>query len=334
MHQRTVGDEAGGFVNELSGSTSVVTGGAGFVGSHVCDALLERAGRVICVDNLVGSQGSTRNVDHLADNPNFELITESVVDWAAAADLTGVDYVFHQAASKMTVCMRDPELDLTVNALGTLRLLRAAARGGVKKFVHGSTGSVFGRLEEQQDELHPTRPVSFYGVSKLAGESYCRVIGELEDLDYTVFRYYHVIGPRQDDSDTGGVVPIFVRRCAERQPVTIYGTGEQIRSFTSVFDVVKANLRAAELGRQATGFINCASGIRVSIQELADFIRGEMDCNDQEIVYEDWRPGDIKVFNIDNSKARELLEMEFDTDWKEVVRGVIRAHRETTGAQA
>lgn len=312
-------------MNQSMANTAVVTGGAGFVGSHLCDALLERGNRVICVDNLVGSGGSTRNVDHLADQPGFELVTQSVVDWAAEADLKGVDWVFHQAASKMTVCLRDPELDLTVNALGTLRLLRTAARDGVSKFVHGSTGSVFGQLQERQDEEHPTKPASFYGVSKLAAESYCRVIGAQHGLDYTVFRYYHVIGPRQDSSDTGGVVPIFVRRCVEDEPLTIYGTGEQIRSFTSVFDVVKANIRAAEVGPKATGFLNCASGIRVSIQELADFIRTEMG-NGHEIIYEDWRPGDILDFNIDNTKVRETLEMEFNTDWRSVVREVIREH--------
>lgn len=313
-------------MHQFTDKTAVVTGGAGFVGSHLCDALLRRGNRVICVDNLVGSGGSKRNIQHLVSRPDFELIIDSIVDWATRADLSGVDCVFHQAASKMTVCLRDPELDLTVNALGTLRLLRAAARDGVSKFVHGSTGSVFGQLQERQDEEHPTKPASFYGVSKLAAESYCRVIGDQHGLDYTVFRYYHVIGPRQDSSDTGGVVPIFVRRCVEDRPLTIYGTGEQIRSFTSVFDVVKANILAAEVGPEATGFLNCASGIRVSIQELADFVCAEMG-NSHDIVYEDWRAGDILDFNIDNARVRETLGMEFNTDWRSVVRDVIRAHR-------
>lgn len=313
-------------MHSFTDKTAVVTGGAGFVGSHLCDALLELGNRVICVDNLVGSGGSTRNVDHLLAGPDFDLVTESVVDWADDADLRGVDCIFHQAASKMTVCLRDPELDLTVNALGTLRLLRAAARDGVPKFVHGSTGSVFGQLQERQDEEHPTKPASFYGVSKLAAESYCRVFGAQHGLDYTVFRYYHVIGPRQDGSDTGGVVPIFVRRCIEDRPLTIYGTGKQIRSFTSVLDVVKANIRAAEVAGRATGFLNCASGIRVSVQELADFIRSEMG-NRHPIVYEDWRAGDILDFNIDNTKVRETLGMEFHTDWRAVVRDVMREHQ-------
>jgi UDP-glucose 4-epimerase len=301
---------------------AVVTGGAGFVGSHLCDALIERGCEVICVDNLVGSGGSTRNIDHLLNDPRFTFANQSIVDWAPSADLRGVDCVFHQAASKNTVCMDDPELDLTVNGLGTLRLLLAVRDHGVPKFVHGSTGSVFGELQERQDELHPKNPVSFYGVSKLAGESYCRVFGQIYGLDYTVFRYYHVIGPRQDDSDTGGVVPIFVRRCLEGRNLTIYGTGEQIRSFTSVADVVEANIRAAEEGPKATGYLNCASAIQVTIQELAEFVIAETGAN-VEIEHAPWRPGDIRKFDIDNSRIRAALGMDFNTNWQEVVRGVI-----------
>lgn len=300
----------------------VVTGGAGFVGSHLCDALLVRNNSVFCVDNLAGTKGSRHNIAHLMDDPRFTFVENSVVDWAVGADLTGVDCMFHQAASKNTVCMDDPDLDLQVNGLGTLRLLDAARRGGVRKFVHASTGSVFGELQEKQDEGHPKNPISFYGVSKLAGESYCRVYNHLYDLDTTVLRYYHVIGPRQDDSDTGGVVPIFIRRCREREPLTIYGTGEQIRSFTTVHDVVKANLLSAEHGPAAAGIYNCASGIKVSIQGLADFIIEEMQA-DVTIEYRDWRPGDILRFDIDNSKIIHALGMEFNIDWRAAVREVI-----------
>ena len=253
----------------------------------------------------------------------FTFVNSSVVDWAVGADLTGVDCIFHQAASKFTVCLKDPELDLMVNGLGTLRLLQAAKKYGVRKFILASTGSVFGELaSEKQDESHPKNPVSIYGVSKLAGESYCRVFGEIFGLNYTVFRYYHVIGPRQDDSDKGGVVPIFIRRVLENKPLIIYGTGEQVRSFTSVFDIVKANIIAASEPQARQEYFNCASGIKVSIQELAEFILSEMK-SDVGINYADWRTGDIINFNVENSKIRSLLGMKFNTDWKSVVREVI-----------
>jgi UDP-glucose 4-epimerase len=308
-------------VATVSGCSAVVTGGAGFIGSHLCDTLLETGNQVLCVDNLVGSQDSDRNIAHLIGKPGFTFVQEDLVDWAARADLNGVDFVFHQAASKNTVSLRNPELDLMVNAMGTLRLLLAAQRGGVKKFVHGSTGSVFGELLRRQDENHPKNPVSFYGVSKLAGESYCSVLDHIYGLNCTVFRYYHAIGPRQDDSDTGGVVPIFIRRCLEGKPLTIYGTGEQVRSFTSVFDVVQANILAAAEPERSRGVFNCASGISVTIQELADFIIEEMGTGNA-IEYADWRPGDILNFDIDNSRIISL-GMRFERDWRSVVREVL-----------
>ena len=309
----------------------MVTGGGGFVGSHLIDSLLARGDEVIAVDNLVGSNGSDRNIAHALGHPRFKFYNEDILNWANAKALEGVDTVFHQAASKNTVSLRDPERDLAVNGQGTLRLLLASVHAGVQKFVHGSTGSVFGELQERQDESHPTRPRSFYGVSKLAAEGYCRVAREIYGLDFTVLRYYHVIGPRQDDSDSGGVVPIFIRRCEEGRPITIFGTGQQVRSFTSVDDVVRANLLVADYPRAAGEFYNCASAIQVSIQELAEFVRDEMN-SDVPIVYDEWRPGDIVNFDIDNRKIR-AIGAEFVTDWKEVVRRVI-ASRAIAGERA
>ena len=308
-----------------TGRRVIVTGGAGFVGSHLCRRLLDLGNAVICIDNLVGTQGSTRNINDLLKRNNFQLIAEPYETWAAEASpeaYSDVDCIFHQAASKMTVCMVDPEKDLTVNALGTLRLLRFLTNAGIRKIVHASTGSVYGGRVQKQDENHPNKPASFYGISKFAGESYCRVFGDLFDVDYTIFRYFHVIGPGQDDSDNGGVVPIFIRQMLRKKPLTIFGTGEQIRSFTSVADVVEANILAAIHPGAKKETYNCASGIQVSIQQLADFVIEAMGGNNT-IQYEDWRPGDVKYFDVDNSKIRGL-GMTFETNWKDVVGGVIR----------
>jgi UDP-glucose 4-epimerase len=308
----------------------VVTGGAGFIGSHLCDALLARGDTVTCVDNLVGSR-TTRNVEHLLHHPRFELDARSVLDWAEHCDLSGVGCIFHQAASKSSVSLADPEHDLSVNALGTLRVLLKAAHAGVGRFVHASTGSVFGETDAAHTEDTPKEPVSLYGISKLAGESYCRVAGELFGLDYTVLRYYHVIGPRQDSSELGGVVPVFVRRCIEGLPLTIHGTGAQTRSFTSVRDVVRANLVVAESDRARGECFNCASGISVSIRELAEFVMAEMG-NSHPIEYAPARPGDVQRFAVDNTKLRGL-GIDFETDWQAVVREVIAAERPVAGAR-
>jgi UDP-glucose 4-epimerase len=297
--------------------THVVTGGAGFIGSHLCDYLIKRGDRVICVDNLVGTKGSSRNVDHLIGTERFRFVEEDILEWATPGRLDGVDTVFHQAASKMTVSLEDPERDLTVNALGTLRLLMSAGESGVRKFVLGSTGSVYGGLDAVQDERHPTRPLSVYGVSKLAGEQYARVVGALYNLDTTVLRYFHVIGSRQDDSPTGGVVPIFLRNCDEKINLTIFGSGEQVRSFTSVADVVAANVLVSENPAASNRVFNCASGIRVTIQELADYI---ISTSKAPVTadYGQERPGDIFNFNVVNTELVSL-GMKFDTNWRAIV---------------
>jgi UDP-glucose 4-epimerase len=300
----------------------VVTGGAGFIGSHLCDALVAADNEVLCVDNLVGTGGSTRNVEHLLGRPRFELVAESVLDWAAHGDLSEVDVVFHLAASKYAVSLEDPERDLIVNALGTLRLLRRAVLDSVSRFVHGSTGSVFGENDLEHAEGTPMRPISLYGISKTAGESYCRVIGDIFGLDYTILRYYNVIGPRQDSTEhRGGVVPIFARRLMENRPLTIYGSGAQTRSFTSVHDVVRVTLLAAVSDAMRRRDFNCASGVSVSVRELAEFVRAETG-NEYPIEYAAARPGDIDHVSVDNSRLR-ALGVVFETDWRATVREVI-----------
>lgn len=306
----------------LSSTThAVVTGGAGFIGSHLCETLLARGYHVTCVDNLVGTGGTTRNVEQLSDHPRFRLVTEDVLEWAQRVDLGDANCVFHLAAAKNSACMSDPERDLAVNAQSTLRLVRAAGRDGVRKFVHASTGSVFGEANRRHEAGTPTLPVSYYGVSKLAGESYCRVIGEITGLDYTILRYYHVIGPRQDCSEIGGVVPIFVRQALGGEPLTIDGDGRQTRSFTSVYDIVRANLIAMEHEEARAATFNCAAGISVSIQELADYVI-EQTSSRAGVRHAPARVGDIRHFDVDNTPLRRL-GLEFITDWRESVRDVI-----------
>jgi UDP-glucose 4-epimerase len=177
----------------------------------------------------------------------------------------------------------------------------------VRKVVHASTGSVYGEPKYfPQNEDHPKNPVSFYGVSKLAGETYAKVFEQLHDLNVTVLRYFHVYGPRQEYSDVGGVVPIFIRRVLQEQPPIIFGDGTQQRSFTYVGDVVRANLFV--VGRQDTKgqVYNCASGIKVTIRELAEKILKRLEKEYLSVGYDDWTPGDIKVFDVDNSKLRNL----------------------------
>lgn len=298
----------------------LVTGGAGFVGSRLVEMLLDSGQEVVAVDNFVGSMNGGKNIEHLLANPNFKLYQQDYVEWIENNELDGFDTIFHQAASKNTVSLTYPERDLRVNALGTQRLALKAASAKVRKFVHASTGSVYGDLVSKQDENHPLAPNSLYGVSKLAGEGYVRTIGNMNGLDYTILRYFHVIGARQDDSPTGGVVPIFLRMAKEGKDLTVFGSGNQVRSFTWVDDVVRANIYVSQSPKAKQETYNCASGIAVTINELAEYVL-ELTGAPVSIKHEPAKPGDVFEFNVSNEKI-SAIGVDFERDWKSVVRKV------------
>jgi UDP-glucose 4-epimerase len=295
---------------------ALVTGGAGFIGSHIVEKLVKMGVETISLDNYFS--GKHVNLEHLNHYPNFQEVTCDITDPKNLDKyFPGIDVVFHQAASKKIICLRDPRLDLKINAEATFNLLELAVKHKVKKFVHGSTGSVYGEAQIfPQDENHPLVPTSYYGVSKLAGEKYIKVFEHLYKLDATVLRYFHVYGPRQESGKEGGVVSIFIRTMLEGKPITIFGDGTQQRSFTFVDDVVEANLLAASNPDAKGEIFNCASGIKVTIHELAEIIAGILHIKDQKITYKDWMPGDIRIFDIDNSRIVNKLGIEFLTDIK------------------
>lgn len=303
-------------MTEIPYQRALVTGGAGFIGSHLVEELVNMGVDTISVDNYFA--GKHENLVHLSGRHNFHEIECDVTNYASLKDLLkGVDVVFHQAASKKTICLSDPRRDLEINAEGTFNLLELSRDFGVHKFVHASTGSVYGEaVYNPQDESHPLNPTSYYGVSKLAGERYVNAFHHLYGLNTTILRYFHVYGPRQESSDVGGVVSIFCRRMLKGDPITIYGDGNQQRSFTWVKDVVKANLLAATSETAIGRVYNCASGIKVTIKELADLIADILDVSDPKIDFGDWTPGDIKVFDINNDKICRELGLEFKTDFR------------------
>lgn len=302
---------------------TLVTGGAGFIGSHLCEALVKGGVKVISIDDY--SAGKHLNLAHLKQYPNFQEVN---CDITAQKKLTryfkGVDIVFHNAASKKNICLKDPRRDLEVNGAGTFNMLELSVKNKVKKFVHASTGSVYGEAEYfPQNEKHPNNPVSFYGVSKLAGEKYVQVFHHLCGLNTTVLRYFHVFGPRQEFNEFGGVVAIFVRNLLEGKAPTIFGTGAQQRSFTHVDDVVLANLVVA-VSPQSNGQIyNCASGVSITINELARAVLKNFGREDLKPIHKDWLVGDIKKFQIDNTKLKKL-GVNFQTDFPGTLRQTIR----------
>tara|TARA_A100001234_G_C12629116_1_gene387388 strand:- start:318 stop:1274 length:957 start_codon:yes stop_codon:yes gene_type:complete len=286
---------------------ALVTGGAGFVGSHLVDSLIQKDFFVYSLDNYVS--GKSDNLTDANSSGNLEEIKGDVCDEVILKEIfdEGIDIVFHQAVSKMTVCLEDPLKDLEVNAGGTLNLLQLSRKHDVEKFIHASTGSVYGEAKYfPTDEDHQTIPSSYYGVSKLAAERYVNVFNKLWGLNTTILRYYHVYGPRQENSDVGGVASIFARRVLENKPIIIFGDGSQIRSFTFVKDVVDINTFAIDNKKMIGNVYNCASGISVSILDLAKQVSSLLGKPNHPIEFEDWKPGDIKHFDVSNENLKDL----------------------------
>ncbi|MDO8676513.1 MAG: SDR family NAD(P)-dependent oxidoreductase [Candidatus Azambacteria bacterium] len=306
---------------------AIVTGGAGFIGSHICEELASRGCQVLSIDNY--SAGKKINLEHLKKYKNFQEVNCDVTDLKKLKKyFKGVDLIFHNAASKKNICLKDPRRDLEVNAIGTFNMLDLVRKFKVKKFVHASTGSVYGeRVESPQTENHPLNPVSYYGVSKLAGEKYVWLFYKLFGLDTTILRYFHVYGPRQEFNEFGGVAAIFVRNLLEGKTPVIFGSGKQERSFTYVKDVVAANFLAAIKPQSKGEVYNCASGINITINELCQAVLKYFGKKNVKPIYEDWLVGDIKSFQIDNSKIKKL-GLKFQTNFYQQLEETIKETKE------
>lgn len=301
---------------QLKGKKVIVTGGAGFIGSHLCEALVGIGADVVSIDDY--SAGKEINIAFLQDYKNFKAVKIDVCSTSGMDKLfDGADTIFHNAASKKNICLIDPKKDLKVNAEGTYNLLELVLKHKVRKFVHASTGSVYGEPTIfPSDENHPLKPVSYYGVSKLAGERYVDVFNHLYDLDTTILRYFHVYGPRQESNEFGGVVSIFMRNALEHKNLTIFGDGTQVRSFTYVKDLVNANIQAA-INPIAKGQVyNAASGIQVTINDLAQYVIKTMNVSQKSrVVYGPPLVGDIMKFDVSNQAITNQLGIKFESDF-------------------
>lgn len=287
-------------------STSLVTGGAGFIGSHLVDALVARGDQVRVLDSL--STGHLENLAGVTDA--VELLEEDVRDQAivrrAVAD---VDTIFHLAAMvSVPESMAKPVEAELINAVGTLNLLNAARTAGVRRVVLSSTCAVYGDEPTlPKTESMPPAPKSPYAISKLAAEHYCHLFHEALGLETVVLRYFNVFGPRQDPSSVySGVISIFVDKMLKGAAPFIYGDGEQTRDFVFVKDVVRANLLAAEVAGAAGKTFNIGAGRQVSINTLFDTLGGIVEL-DLDPVYKPSRPGDIRHSYADPTLAGEVL---------------------------
>lgn len=283
----------------------LVTGGAGFIGSHLVDALVEAGHEVRVLDDFF--TGRREQV-----HPAAELLVGSITDPPVLRDaLDGVEVVFHQAAhGAVGRSIADPAATDEVNVHGTLLVLTAARDAGARRVVFASSSSVYGgATDPPTPESAPTRPRSPYAVSKLAAEWYCRVFAEVFPLETVALRYFNVFGPRQrPDSTYAAVIPLFTRAMLAGEAPVIFGDGRQSRDFTFVSDVVRANLLAAEAPASACNarVFNVAPGTARTLLELVEIL-ARLTGWDGTPRFAPPRPGDVRLSQADATAARRDL---------------------------
>jgi len=290
--------------------TTLVTGGAGFIGSELVRQLVDQGTKVVAVDNLVN--GRRENLDGLPDDQVQLIVTDIRASERMADLMQGVDIVFHLACLGVRHSIHSPQENHEVNATATLKLLSTTRAAGVKRFVYVSSSEVYGTaLWVPMTEEHPTFPMTVYGASKLAGECYTRAFHRTYGYPTVVVRPFNTYGPRcHHEGDSGEVIPRFMLRCMAGRPMVIFGDGFQTRDFTYVSDTARGILMAG-LADEAVGqTINLGSGGEITINELAREVATVVGQPDAPVIHDDHRPGDVLRLCADTTKARQLLGFE------------------------
>jgi len=286
----------------------LVTGGAGFIGSHLVDKLLEMGNRVTSYDNFDKYYlDKEKNIQHLAKNKLFKLVNADILDYETLLKtMNGADLVFHLAAQPgVRFSMEHPTKTTTINVLGTLNVLKAAKEAQVKRMVFASTSSVYGEAKVLPiNEEHSTEPISVYGASKLAAEKYCQVYNDQLGLPVVMLRYHTVYGPRQrpDMAFHKWITCYF-----EHKPIRIYGDGKQSRDFTFVTDIVQGTIRAAEVENVEGEIFNIGGGSNVTVNEVVHMLLKEMNQYKAQVVHESAKLGDVTDTYANIEKARKML---------------------------
>jgi len=283
----------------------LVTGGAGFIGSHLAEELVRRGETVRVVDSLI--TGRRHNLSHL---PAVEFMQGDLADFdVAKRAVAGMDYVLHQAAiPSVPRSVQDPITSNRANIDASLNVLAAARDAGVKRVVYAGSSSAYGNTPTlPKIETMPTAPLSPYALQKLVAEQYCQMFTQLYGLETVTIRYFNVFGPRQDPSSPySGVISLFISALCEGRQPKIYGDGEQTRDFTYVANVVDGVLRACHAPAASGEVINVATGGRISLNQLFRTVCDLLGAS-IEPIYEDVRAGDVRDSQADISKAQRLL---------------------------
>jgi len=302
----------------------LVTGGAGFIGSNIVDHLISSGKVPVVVDNL--SSGKIENLDPRALFYEQDITDQEMMERVFMLHKPTV--LFHLAAQiSVSRSVREPEEDAMVNIIGSLRLLKIAAKYGVKKVIFSSTGgAIYGddvkRIPTDEEEL--PKPLSPYGIAKYATENYLRFFSSEFGIKYTALRYANVYGPRQDPYGEAGVVAIFSEKMLRNQEVVIFGDGECVRDYVYVGDVARANLLAIEKCENTV--INIGTGIGTSVNELFDIMKPIAGYS-REAVHKEPRPGDVKKSILNIERSRSLLGWEPSTQLERGLKETIEYFR-------
>jgi UDP-glucose 4-epimerase len=290
----------------------LVTGGAGFIGSHLVEHFLQQDGyEVSCLDNFdtyYDPKIKKQHIEKFLQNPRFKLVKGDIRDTGLLKKiLADTDYVFHEAAQAgVRISVDNPKKPHDVNATGTLNLLEVAKEADVRKIINASSSSVYGKTKYLPfDEIHPTEPVSPYGITKLMTEHYCRVFEELYGLKTVSLRYFTVYGPRMRPDLA---IHIFMQKALKNEPIVIFGDGAKTRDFTYIDDVVRANVLAMNKG---SGIYNIGGGHTITIRQLAEKII-ENTKSESRIQYEKDILGDAE------NTAADIRKAETELGWKPI----------------
>lgn len=292
-------------------SKILVTGGAGFIGSHIVDRLLEKDYEVTVIDNL--SNGNLDNLSHNNDNKEFHFIKGDIRDTDLLSKiLDDIDVVFHEAALvSIKQSIENPLLANDINIVGTLNLLKISADLNVKRFIFASSAALYADTDfpkkAEDTTLNPTTP---YSISKLTAENYLQFYYKFYDLESVSFRYFNVYGPRQSfdlSSQYGGVITIFLNRLLRNMSPIIYGDGKQTRDFVYIQDIVEANMLALKNKNAAGEVFNIGSGKRVSVNQVSEVFKLLLHRENVKNTYSAPRAGDARHGYADIQKAKEIL---------------------------
>jgi len=307
----------------------LITGGAGFIGSHLCDKYTKEGHTVVCLDNFMS--GNLMNIRHLLDYRNFKLTKGDVRDFDFLEKIArDVDVIFHLAAQiHVDRSYIEPELTYEVNVKGTQNVLEAARIYDAKKIIHASTSEVYGSAQYAPiDENHPLNAPHPYGASKIAADRMCYAYIQTYGMNISILRLFNVFGPRQRDIGYGGVISIFTRRVLSNIPSIIYGDGHQTRDYIYIEDAVKAYDLALKHEGPLTEPINFGSGREVSILDLANKLIdlcGKKD--DIEPVHVEPRIGEVERLIADATKAKKILGWEPKYDFEEGLRNFVEWYK-------